>query len=688
MSDRKLQITLFLVLFFSFGYFYQGGGANQNARLDQIRSMVELGQFNLKPFAGSHDIVRIKGKVYPNKAPGISLIGVVPYFLVSRLKSLIVEMSSTTFYHLFSCYLVTVLVVGLPSAWGGLIFYRLLGLFHQSPVPRLICTLALFLGTPAFAYATALYGHMLGLVLALVCFYLLYKYLVLRPAAPHARFFLFLAGLSGSAAVVVEYGTVIIVVVLSLYCLTRALLNSLQRGKLFVFFLLGALIPAVIMGLYNYRVFGSPFYVAYFNKSGLHAGYHGRPQKFFQLGPKTVHTLFQISFGPFRGFFHLAPFLIVAFPGIYYFARKGGSISLLLTLWVLVLTYFFLTLLYPYWYGGKALGPRHSMEVLPYLVLLGFFFVIRYPRLSAVLAAGSIFFMLAATSVRPEEYVAHPFRDLYFYSFLHGALSIRGEPTFIQAGSFNSFNLGEVAGLSGQLSLAPLYLVWFTGGLFMIKFKRKKPTAGSGRAVPGINPGWLKMTFGLLLVILVVQVVSLVNQSKLRGRLEDLSGANAFKVPAAEAPLSHIQSQLTTGPFLAMWELLQPFSAGDRIEVKIQHAVAGKRGGFYMVAYGDKNKDGKPDVELARSPYLKARNAGEWSQWAFPAPEGRLFVGNAWRDEARVFYGRTGWKKQKLSSTMYFSRQGPPVLTTGPRSINMTVEVIKPDKDEITSIKQ
>ena len=234
MSEKKLQITLFLILFLSFSYFYQGGGANQNARLDQIRSIVELHQLNLKPFAGSHDIVRIKGKVYPNKAPGISLIGVIPYFLVSRLRPWITDLFSTTTYHLFSCYLLTVLVVGLPCAWGGVIFYRLLGLFSRPSGPRLICTLGLFLGTPAFAYATALYGHMLGAMLALISFYLLFKYLVLRRDAPRARLFLFLAGLSGGGAAVVEYPTGFIVAVLSLYCLVRALVESPKRWKLFL----------------------------------------------------------------------------------------------------------------------------------------------------------------------------------------------------------------------------------------------------------------------------------------------------------------------------------------------------------------------------------------------------------------------------------------------------------------------
>lgn len=676
-AERKLETTLFLVLFLTFSYFYQGGGANQNARLDMIRSIVELGQLNLKPFTGTHDTVRIEGKVYSNKAPGVSLVGVIPYYLVSRLQSPITAVFSPVFYHLFSGYLVTVLVVGLASAFGGVIFFRLLGLFHEPPGPRLICTAGLFLGTPVFAYSTALYGHVPGMVLALVCFYLLYKYLVLRPEAPRSRVYVFLAGLSGAAAVLFEYPTAFLVAVPGLYCIIRAILAEPRRATRLTWFVLGLAAPAVVLGGYNYLVFGHPVHMAYFNQAGLRAGYDGRPQAFFQFGPKTANILFQITFGDWRGFFHLAPFLILAFPGMVYFARQRGLRSLLATLWMVVLTYYFFTLLYPYWYGGKSLGPRHSMEMLPYLVFLGFFFVVRFPRLAAVAAAISIFFMLMATSVRPEEYEAHPLRIYYFYNFKEGNLSIRGEPTFIQAGKFNSFNLGQVAGLSGQASLLPLYCLWTAGGWLMIKFSRGRNRSGDGVSRAGMDSSWLKAIVGILLINLAVQVIGFFRQGEIKSALEDLSTTGVFRVPEDKIPQSHVQGQIIAGPFLGVWELLKTFEPGDKIELKIQHAAAGREGGFYMVAYGDKNRDGKPDAELARSPFLKAARSGGWSRWSFSAPEGTVFVGYALDADTRVFYERAGWKDSDLSSTMYYSNQsqGPPALVAAPRSINMAVEV-------------
>ena len=357
--NPKIEITLFLVLFLSFSYFYQGGGANQNARLGQMRAVVEKGQLHYRGIrVPTHDVVTRNGKVYPNKAPGISLSGVAPYFLISRLKGIIIELSSEDFYHLFSCYLITVLLVGLPCALGGVIFFRLLGLFHPAAIPRLICTLALFLGTPAFAYSTVLYGHMVSSVLTMVGFYLLYKYLILGPDSPRAGWYIFLAGLASGWAVVTEYPTALIVTVLALYCFIHAIFRNGIRSFRFGYFILGLIIPAGVMMGYNYLVFDNPLYVAYFDKTAA-------PHKAYQQGGvlglniharQFLKALYQTSFGPFRGFFHLSPFLILIAPGIFYFARKKGKRALLITLWILVSAYFFINSIYPYWYGGKALG--------------------------------------------------------------------------------------------------------------------------------------------------------------------------------------------------------------------------------------------------------------------------------------------------------------------------------------------
>lgn len=647
-----------------------------------MRAVAEKGQLHYRGIrVPTHDIVNRNGNVYPNKAPGISLSGVAPYFLISRLKGIIIGSSSADFYHLLSCYIITIILVAIPCALGGVVFFRLLGLFHPAAIPRLICTLALFLGTPAFAYSTVLYGHMVSSVLTIVGFYLLYKYLLLEPDSPRAGRYVFLAGLAGGWAVVTEYPTGLIVTALALYCFIHSIFRNGIRSLRFGYFILGLLLPAGVMLGYNYLVFDNPFYIAYFDETAA-------PHKAYQPGGvlgldiharQFLKALYQTSFGPYRGFFHLSPFLILIVPGGFYFAREKGKRGLFIVLWVMVAVYFLINSIYPYWYGGKALGARHAMEILPYLVLLAFFFVIRFPRLSALLAAVSIFFMLVATSVRPEEYVAHPFRDLYFYAFLNGDLSLNHEATFqtntVISSSYNAFNLGEVAGIKGQLSLVPLYIIWLIGGIFMFQYSKKEGKTQGTTGAEGITTGTQKLFIGLLVAILVVGVLNLLYQFQLRSYLEELSGAGEFRISSAQVPPTHVQTRTSPGHRIQIWEVKKPHSAGEILKVKVQHAASGKEGGFYIVAYGDKNNDGRPDIELGKSPFLTARSTGDWSYWTVPAPEGNIFVGNTWNDGARVFFDRKGWADKDFSSTMYYATSGAPILSTGPRSTNMAVEI-------------
>lgn len=754
--ENRLEITIFLVLFLSFAYFYQGGGANQNARLGQMRAVAEKGQLHLSGLrVPTHDIVDVDGKIYPNKAPGMSLVGIGPYFLISRLKGALIGLFSEDFYHLFSCWLVTVIIVALPCALGGVVFFRLLGLFHEAIAPRLICTWALFLGTPAFAYSTVIYGHMVGSVLTVISFYLLLKYLVLKPRAARGSLYIFLAGLAGGWAVVTEYPTVVIVSMLALFCFLVSVARygryragafiSLGLGVLFsgfgillairynlfqflpllgegagkfqsamkeagvsgwvplatasavvvsagffvislvlagsiprriVFFVLGLVPPAVILLVYNQLVFGKIFFVAYFDKrAAAHSAYRDGPILGFQTR-KLMEAVYQTSFGSFRGFFHLSPFLILLFPGGFYLAREKGFRSLLPVLAILVSGYFLLNTLYPYYYGGKALGPRHAMEMLPYMVLLAFFFVLRFPRISALLAAVSIFLILTATAVRFEEYARHPFQDLYFYSFFGGYLSINPETTFqantVVSSLFNAFNLGQVAGLNGQLSLMPLYLIWLTGGALMFHFgKKREDNSGAGEPPTRM----MKVVWAILAVLLALGVFNFISQLQFRAALKELEGAGAFRISAAQAPAPHIQLRTSPGHRLQVWEVIKPHSPGDTVTVKIQHAASGREGGFYVVAYGDQDGDGRPDMELGRSSLLTARAAGDWSYWTVSAPEGKLFVGNTWNEGVRVFFDRTGWSGNDLSATMHYSVTGPPTLSTGPRSTNMAIEI-------------
>ena len=108
---------------------------------------------------------------------------------------------------------------------------------------------------------------------------------------------------------------------------------------------------------------------------------------------------------------------------------------------------------------------------------------------------------------------------------------------------------------------------------------------------------------------------------------------------------------------LWVWEVLPERKNGKKVKVEIAHAAPGKEGGFFIVAYADTNNDGKPDQEIAKSPFLIARNIKDWSVWEFETGEERIFVGNIWPvDNNTILYRAQGnWPDQvPLKGRFYY----------------------------------
>src|SRR5277367_1104812 len=83
-----------VLLLVTFAFFYQGGGGNQNVRVLQTRALIEHHTFAIdayrddalsrgvrKPFALTEDWAFSEGHYYPNKSPGLSLLGVPSFAL-------------------------------------------------------------------------------------------------------------------------------------------------------------------------------------------------------------------------------------------------------------------------------------------------------------------------------------------------------------------------------------------------------------------------------------------------------------------------------------------------------------------------------------------------------------------------------------------------------------------------------
>src|SRR3954454_7725998 len=183
----RLELLLFLYCFFAFAYFNQGGGWNQNARFAEVRAIVEQGRFAIDDYLiykrdpNGGDLVRIPtdhaeftfngdrfrlcwvdmewtlfpmgdrplepgvqkapmvmlccsgdigyvpadGHFHPNKPPGTQLLAVPGYFLIYHLERALGINPDHWWYLSLNAWLSSVLSVGLISALGCVLFFRL-----------------------------------------------------------------------------------------------------------------------------------------------------------------------------------------------------------------------------------------------------------------------------------------------------------------------------------------------------------------------------------------------------------------------------------------------------------------------------------------------------------------------------------------------------------------------------------
>src|SRR5579859_3657202 len=83
-SRRLSAILLGVVSFFSFIYFYEGGGWNQNSRFDLLRAIIERHTLQIDAYhENTEDKAHFKGHYYSDKAPGLVFLA-VPFAVVTR----------------------------------------------------------------------------------------------------------------------------------------------------------------------------------------------------------------------------------------------------------------------------------------------------------------------------------------------------------------------------------------------------------------------------------------------------------------------------------------------------------------------------------------------------------------------------------------------------------------------------
>jgi hypothetical protein len=469
-SDRRIALGLFVLLFVTFAYFYQGGGWNENSRMDLARALVEDHALSIdRLHHNTGDKAKFGGHYYSDKAPGLSFLAAPVYALVLPLREAFVDDHA---FVVFASYIVTAFVVGGSTALLGVLLYfagRRLGATARGSG---LATVAYGLGTTAFPYSTVLFSHQVAATALFFSFMLLWG--DRQKPAPWRSM---LAGLVAAGAAVIEFPSAPVFVILLAYHARGA-----RRRENAGFFLLGGMLPVVLVGLYLTLAFDSPLRLGY----GLLAQPTARSAMlahgiFGVTFPKPA-VLLELVAGRYRGLLPFSPVVILAAVA---FAKRGYRPERVAAAAV-VAYYFLFVSSYEWWQGGSSFGSRHLGPMLPFL----FFPLARVadarPKLTALGTLVSIGFMLVVTAVQPKpsDVIRDPFFAKIWPAFQKGHLAVNnvcpltglakeaGHRPLVTGAVHDAFNLGMVLGGRGKRSLVPLFGFWLGIGFALYRGTR------------------------------------------------------------------------------------------------------------------------------------------------------------------------------------------------------------------------
>jgi hypothetical protein len=467
---RIVELALFFILLVSFIYIFpRWADPNQNSRLNMVFAVVEDGTFQIDRYVeNTVDYAKVGEHYYSDKAPGTAFLGIPIYaglkvFLDSPLLEGVMDRlaNNDAFRSTLRSdgtgilaekvrfasaqVVLTFFLAALPSAFTGVLMFRVLGVLTSRLWSRFIVVLGYGLLTPAFAYAGALYGHQLSAALLFAAFYIVF----MRRDRLSAAALFSVGGLMG-VSVITEYPSILMVGILMLYILN--IVRQEHDWGLAGWAALSGGVIALAWMTYNTAVFGGPLNLGY-SQSELWTDQH--ETGFMSLTLPYWEAAWGITFGAFRGLFILSPWLLLFFPGLCLWRQ---SKKYPLEYWVVlasVVGIFLFNASSIMWWGGFAVGPRYMLPMLPFMVLPVAFVIERWENKAwfrLILAFLLIWSFLAtwgltlADQAFPSDSIRNPLLEYALPNWLEGNIAR---------------NWGTIAGIPGLWSLVPLLVLLF-----------------------------------------------------------------------------------------------------------------------------------------------------------------------------------------------------------------------------------
>jgi hypothetical protein len=458
MKYTKNALLVFALLAFMYGYYFQNPGANGNSRLGLVFALVQQRRLTIDTYYNSEgtrtiDFAVINGHHYTDKGIGASVIGAIfysPLYLFIKLTNSQIDLRTIK-------YILTFLVIGLPSAFAGSLVYVLCETISGSRLRAFFATLSITLGTMVLPFSAIYFGHQLAGAFLFGGFFLIFQ-LKQKPGLGQKWGYICLVGLLLGMAFITEYTTAILILPLCIYYLYLAWERVSFRwlGRAVLPFALGAIIPLIPLMIYNKLVFGNPFSIGYEHLGNQFQA--SMSQGLLGISWPRPEVLFYLTFHPAEGIFWQSPVLLMAMVGFFFLWRdKRYRVEGIIAFWGFI-GFLLLNSGYFLWWGGGSFGPRHLIPMLLFLSLPLALVPQRFSPivlLLALISFGQMLIPLAGSVLVPDTYfVQNPHLPFWGYSTIYSYVL----PQLLN-GNF-TYNLGEIVfGLNSWATIIPNILV-------------------------------------------------------------------------------------------------------------------------------------------------------------------------------------------------------------------------------------
>jgi hypothetical protein len=336
---------------------------NEDSQTPDAKNMPMIEECN----SGDIGYVPWTGQFHPNKPPGTTLLAVPAYWVIYHFEKWRGLNPDDWWTLTVNAWLTSVFSVGLVSAFGCVIFFRLAReMAGGKALPALLATLALAFGTTFFPFATIFFDHNLTAIFLLISFSCLWRVRE-REQASIAR--AVLAGVCAGIAAITNYIAAGAGALLFLY----ALLSPVPVGgktrwnwRAAIGYAAGVAPLFVVICAYDWVNFGSPFKLANDFQNPLFRDTTAFLGMFYLPNPYVAALL---SVSPYRGIFVLAPILVMGVIGLCVWLREKKWVPEARLCLGIFAFFFIVNVCFNGYHGGFAAGPRYLVPGLPFLAL-------------------------------------------------------------------------------------------------------------------------------------------------------------------------------------------------------------------------------------------------------------------------------------------------------------------------------